>query len=109
MSAGKTKTGKAKVDISSSFAANGSETEVLTLAESAAYLRVEATEVKRLADLGELPGRKIGREWRFYKPALQQWLGFSKKKGLLSQIGALKNDPNMDEMLEQIYRRRLES
>jgi excisionase family DNA binding protein len=105
MSASKTKIGKAKAV----FTANGAETEVLTLAEAAAYLRVEATEIDRLADTGVLPGQKIGGQWRFYKPALQHWLGTPKKIGLLSQVGALKNDPHLDDMLKEIYQRRTES
>src|SRR5437867_3705060 len=40
-------------------------TEVLTLAEAAAYLRVSEADVVRLAQQQDLPGRLIGTEWRF--------------------------------------------
>ena len=105
MSASKTKTSKARSGHSAA-AVNGAETAVLTLAEAAAYLRVSLAELAPLAERGQVPGRKIGGEWRFYKPALQHWLSDSKKNGLLSQIGALTNDPHMEEMLVEIYRRR---
>ena len=81
--------------------------EVLTLAEAAAYLRVSAEDVLRMIDLHGLPGRQLGGSWRFFKPALQQWLGTSpRKKGLLSQIGTLKDDPYRHELLRDIYKRR---
>ena len=80
---------------------------VLTLAEAAAYLRVSESALSRLADRGEVPGRKIDKDWRFFKPALQHWLGTApKKRGLLSQIGAIKDDPYLEEMLREIYQRR---
>jgi excisionase family DNA binding protein len=80
---------------------------VLTASEAAAYLRVTETDLLRMAERGEAPGRRIGAQWRFYKPALQQWLGATTgKKGLLSQLGAVKDDPDLEAMLSQIYRRR---
>ena len=48
--------------------------EVLTLAEAAAFLRVEAEELRRAADAGRVPGRAIGAEWRFVKATLVEWL-----------------------------------
>jgi excisionase family DNA binding protein len=82
-------------------------TQVLTLSEAAAFLRVSDGSLLQLATLQEVPGRKIGNEWRFSKTALQNWLGASApKKGLLSQIGALKDDPHREEMLKEIYSQR---
>src|SRR5437868_6578841 len=54
--------------------ANNSPGEVLTLAESAAYLRLPESEVVRLVHSQGLPGRLIGGEWRFLKAAIQHWL-----------------------------------
>jgi excisionase family DNA binding protein len=48
--------------------------DVLTLEQAAALLQVDATEVAALADGGELPGRRIGGEWRFPRAALLEWL-----------------------------------
>jgi excisionase family DNA binding protein len=48
--------------------------EVLTLAQAAALLQVDAAEVAALAEAGELPGRCIGADWRFPRAALLEWL-----------------------------------
>jgi excisionase family DNA binding protein len=81
--------------------------EVLTLAEAAAYLRVPEVDVLRMIQEQSLPGRKFGEEWRFLKAALQTWLSIvPEKKGLLSHFGALKDDPDAEEMLAEIYKRR---
>ncbi len=49
--------------------------DVLTLEQAAALLQVDVAEVAALADAGELPGRRIGGEWRFPRAALLEWLG----------------------------------
>jgi excisionase family DNA binding protein len=48
--------------------------EVLTVAEAAELLAVEADTILALAEQGELPGRKIGSEWRFARRGLLDWL-----------------------------------
>jgi excisionase family DNA binding protein len=81
--------------------------EVLTLAEAAAYLRVAAEEVLKLAAHGDLPGRKIGSEWRFHKEALADWLRSpSPRDRLMRHAGGAKDDPQLHQMLEMIYRER---
>ena len=49
--------------------------DVLTLEQAAALLQVDADEVAALAEAGELPGRRIGGDWRFPRAALLEWLG----------------------------------
>lgn len=49
--------------------------EVLSPAEVADLLQVEEELVVELADKGELPGRRIGEEWRFARTAVLEWLG----------------------------------
>jgi excisionase family DNA binding protein len=49
--------------------------EVLTVEQAAELLQVEPDDVSALADAGELPGRKIGDEWRFLRGAVLAWLG----------------------------------
>ena len=49
-------------------------TEVLTVEEAADLLRVDEETVARLAESGELPGRKVGDEWRFTRNAVLSWL-----------------------------------
>ena len=48
--------------------------EVLTLEQAAALLQVDAAEIAALAEAGELPGRRIGGDWRFPRAALLEWL-----------------------------------
>ena len=51
---------------------NGVPGEVLTLAEAAGYLRLSEAAVLSAIQSQGLPGRLIGGEWRFLKPAIQQ-------------------------------------
>jgi excisionase family DNA binding protein len=55
--------------------------EVLTLDELAALLQVEPAEVERMAEAGELPGRRIGEEWRFSRRAVLDWLASANDEG----------------------------
>jgi len=50
------------------------EREVLTATEAAEFLRLTPYAVRSLARRGVLPGRKVGKEWRFYRPDLVSWL-----------------------------------
>ena len=86
--------------------------EVSTLEEAASYLRVPADAVLRMIDAEGLPARRFGTDWRFYKVALQAWLGAVRpKRGILNHIGRIEDDPYAQEMLREIYamRRRPES
>jgi len=48
--------------------------EVLDAAEAAELLRVEEATLVELAAKGELPGRRVGAQWRFSRSALLAWL-----------------------------------
>jgi excisionase family DNA binding protein len=48
--------------------------EVLTPEQAADLLQVSTEEVVALAEGGTLPGRRIGEQWRFSRPALIDWL-----------------------------------
>ena len=50
------------------------QSEVLTTTELAELLQVEEEMVRALARRKELPGRKIGRDWRFSRAAVLAWL-----------------------------------
>lgn len=81
--------------------------EVLTLPEAAAYLRVSEGEIVELMRRQGLPGRKVGDQWRFLKGAIQDWLRTPEKENFWwKQFGALKDDPYLQEIVEQIYRDR---
>jgi excisionase family DNA binding protein len=55
--------------------------EVLTAEQVAALLRVSTKTVLRLARQGDLPGRKIGRAWRFARVELLEILGSATSEG----------------------------
>jgi excisionase family DNA binding protein len=81
--------------------------EVLTLEEAAAYLRLPVQGLRRMATRGSIPGRKVGKEWRFLRAALQDWLrGPDQRETILRQAGSWKDDPFLEEMLAHIYERR---
>jgi excisionase family DNA binding protein len=48
--------------------------DVLTSHQAAELLQVTEAEVVELAEQGALPGRRIGAQWRFSRPALIEWL-----------------------------------
>jgi excisionase family DNA binding protein len=45
-----------------------------TLEEIAEALRIHPETAAKLLRTGELPGRKIGREWRISPKAVEEWL-----------------------------------
>jgi excisionase family DNA binding protein len=57
------------------YVRSSDEGDVLTIAEAARLLRVGESTVRELAARGEVPGRKLGRQWRFSRRALLEWLG----------------------------------
>ncbi len=48
--------------------------EVLTLSEAASLLRVDEHDLEQAAQRGDVPGRRIGSQWRFSATALRAWL-----------------------------------
>jgi excisionase family DNA binding protein len=48
--------------------------DVLTVAGAAELLCASEEDVAALADAGELPGRRVGGEWRFAREAVLRWL-----------------------------------
>jgi excisionase family DNA binding protein len=49
------------------------DAEILTIRDVAAYLKLPVSTVYRLAERRELPGHKVGRQWRFHKSILDDW------------------------------------
>jgi excisionase family DNA binding protein len=49
-------------------------TDVLNAEEAAQLLRTSAWTVREEARRGNLPARKVGREWRFHRDAIVAWL-----------------------------------
>ncbi len=48
--------------------------EILTLRETAQYLRIPLRSMYKLAQEGKVPCQKIGRHWRFRRVTLDRWL-----------------------------------
>jgi excisionase family DNA binding protein len=48
--------------------------EVLSAEQAAELLQIDEATVAELADAGKLPGRKLGKVWRFSRAALVAWL-----------------------------------
>jgi excisionase family DNA binding protein len=97
-------------------AVNGPTSEVLTLAEAAAYLRLPEADVLRLVDEQSLPTRQLGIEWRFLKAAIQDWLRCGpppkpSKEAQLAVAGSWKDDPTVDDLREEIqkWRRQIDA
>lgn len=54
--------------------------DVMTLNEVAEYLRIPRSTVYKLVREGRIPGQKIGRQWRFRRAVVEQWLGDEKQR-----------------------------
>ena len=66
--------------------------EVLTLEELAAYLKVSETTAYTLVRSGEIPGRKVGREWRFLKARVTHWLMQAGTEDDMEKTGFVQRD-----------------
>ncbi len=51
--------------------------ELMTLEEVADYLRVTKKTIYRLLKRGRIPATKVGRQWRFDKTSIDEWLHHS--------------------------------
>ncbi len=49
--------------------------DVMTLNEVAEYLRIPRSTAYKLVQEGRIPGQKVGRQWRFRRAIVEQWLG----------------------------------
>jgi excisionase family DNA binding protein len=54
--------------------------EVLNAEQAAQFLQIDEAAVVELAEAGKLPGRKIGKAWRFSRVALVAWLSTPEKR-----------------------------
>lgn len=46
----------------------------MTVDDVAAFLRIPASSVYKLAQEGKLPALKVGRHWRFMRSMINQWV-----------------------------------
>jgi excisionase family DNA binding protein len=46
----------------------------MSLDELASYLKVSRSTLYKLVQQGGVPGQKVGKQWRFHKDAVDDWL-----------------------------------
>lgn len=55
--------------------------EVLTAEEAAEFLGFKVYTIREKVKAGEIPGRKVGKEWRFTRSALLDWINDGVRRG----------------------------
>ena len=48
--------------------------QVMTLEELAVYLKLPKSTLYKLVQEGRIPGKKLGKQWRFGKTVIDRWL-----------------------------------
>ena len=58
---------------------------LLTIKETAEYLRISSSTIYKLVEKGKIPGSRIGGSWRFSRKVLDDWLNsqFLKSRGMV--------------------------
>lgn len=70
------------------------EDAVMTVKEVSAYLRLAESTVYKLAQEGQLPGRKVGGAWRFSRKEIKRWLMVIPTNGNADSINHSDNIPH---------------
>ncbi len=60
-----------------------SDQEILNIDGAAALLGVSVKTFSKVLREGDVPGRKVGREWKFSRRALIEWIGQSRSRNFL--------------------------
>jgi excisionase family DNA binding protein len=55
-------------------AARSDSQAVMSIDQLAAYLQLPKSTLYKLVQEGKVPGRKLGRQWRFHRRAIDTWL-----------------------------------
>lgn len=50
------------------------QSDILTVNETAELLKIPRSSVYKLAQQGKIPARKVGRHWRFHRLTLVNWI-----------------------------------
>ncbi len=74
---------------------------LMTVREAADYLKLNYMTVYRLAQRGRLPAIKVGRNWRFKKEILDDWL-VREARTLEGNVLVIDDDPNVRDLLTDI-------
>ena len=73
--------------------------EIMTTQEVAEYLRTSVETIKRMARRGALPAAKLGRNWRFRKADIDDWL----------ETGGSAYEKQVDKWLAAVTRERMQT
>lgn len=66
--------------------------DVLTIDQLADYLQIPKSTLYKLVQEGKVPGKKVGRQWRFHREAVDIWLAESPNLSGLQGATAPKED-----------------
>ena len=77
--------------------------ELMTLSEVAEYLRVTQKTIYRLLEQDRIPATKVGRQWRFKKKSIDEWLN---KQGKQTKANILVVDD--EEIIRDLIKETLE-
>jgi excisionase family DNA binding protein len=91
------------------------DNEIMTVEDVAKFLKVKPQTVYKWAQDGQIPGTKLGKEWRFRRSILNEWLDTSialSKGGfdlmyhqsLLAVRRGGMTETDIDKLLEEIGR-----
>jgi excisionase family DNA binding protein len=68
--------------------------EVLTIEEAADLLGVSVKTFNKVLHSENIPGRKIGREWKFSRQALIEWIGAGRSDDFYRDPREIQPSPN---------------
>ena len=74
--------------------------EVITPNEVAALLRIHVKTVYRLAEEGQIPGKKIGRSWRFLKSSVLELISSDEEEAAVEKNSHVAVDPKGNDKKE---------
>jgi excisionase family DNA binding protein len=67
------------------------EREILNIGDAAAFLGVSVKTFSKVLREEDVPGRKVGREWKFSRQALIDWVGTSRSRTFLDVVDVDKD------------------
>ena len=74
--------------------------DIFTVGEVAAYLKLPISTVYRLAERRDIPGHKVGRQWRFQRTVIDEWLRKNSETRTTTILVA-DDDDNVREVLAE--------
>jgi len=67
-----------------------SQDKWLTIEELSSYLKMSRSKLYQMAQKGELPGSKIGTQWRFDRDEIDGWIKSLRQKADNKSTGGIK-------------------